>query len=85
MKYVYENIQDDFGLSLIDEKHLRYVMDVPKSMTLKRWLEIVQKITSPKEFLEYLENVIEIIKMDDDYDRRTIKQLNMCRYPTDNF
>ena len=85
MKNVYENIQDDFGLSLIDEKHLRYVMDVPKSMTLKRWLEIVQKITSPKEFLEYLENVIEIIKMDDDYDRRTIKQLNMCRYPTDNF
>ena len=58
MKNVYENIQDDFGLSLIDEKHLRYVMDVPKSMTLKRWLEIVQKITSPKEFLEYLENVI---------------------------
>ena len=85
MKNVYENIQDDFGLSLIDEKHLRYVMDVPKSMTLKRWLECVQKITSPKEFLEYLENVIEIIKMDDDYDRRTIKQLNMCRYPTDNF
>ena len=85
MKNVYENIQDDFGLSLIYEKHLRYVMDVPKSMTLKRWLEIVQKITSPKEFLEYLENVIEIIKMDDDYDRRTIKQLNMCRYPTDNF
>ena len=85
MKNVYENIQDDFGLSLIDEKHLRYVMDVPKSMTLKRWLEIVQKITSPKEFIEYLENVIEIIKMDDDYDRRTIKQLNMCRYPTDNF
>ena len=85
MKNVYENIQDDFGLSLIDEKHLRYVMDVPKSMTLKRWLEIVQKITSPKEFLEYLENVIEIIKMDDDYDRRTIRQLNMCRYPTDNF
>ena len=85
MKNVYEKIQDDFGLSLIDEKHLRYVMDVPKSMTLKRWLEIVQKITSPKEFLEYLENVIEIIKMDDDYDRRTIKQLNMCRYPTDNF
>ena len=85
MKNVYEEIQDDFGLSLIDEKHLRYVMDVPKSMTLKRWLEIVQKITSPKEFLEYLENVIEIIKMDDDYDRRTIKQLNMCRYPTDNF
>ena len=85
MKNVYEKIQDDFGLSLIDEKHLRYVMDVPKSMTLKRWLEIVQKITSPKEFLEYLENVIEIIKMDEDYDRRTIKQLNMCRYPTDNF
>ena len=85
MKNVYENIQDDFGLSLIDEKHLRYVMDVPKSMTLKRWVEIVQKITSPKEFLEYLENVIETIKIDDDYDRRTIKQLNMCRYPTDNF
>ena len=85
MKNVNEKIQDDFGLSLIDEKHLRYVMDVPKSMTLKRWLEIVQKITSPNEFLEYLENVIESIKVDEEYDRRTNKQLNMCRYPTDNF
>ena len=52
-----EKAETEFFIS-VDEKHLRYVMDVPKSMTLKRWLEIVQKITSPIEFLEYLENVI---------------------------
>ena len=69
MKNVNEKIQDDFGLSPIDEKHLRYVMDVPKGMTLKRWLECIQMITSPKGFLEYLVHVIETIKIDDDYDR----------------
>jgi 5-methylcytosine-specific restriction endonuclease McrBC regulatory subunit McrC len=84
MKNVYERLQDDYGLSAIEENHLRYTMDVPKWMTTKTWLEYVQKITSPNEFLEYLENVIERIKVDEEYDRRTDKQLYMCRYPTDN-
>ena len=84
MKNVYGRLLDDYGLSAIEENHLRYTMDVPKWMTTKTWLEYVQKITSPNEFLEYLENVIEIIKVDEEYDRRTDKQLYMCRYPTDN-
>jgi len=44
------------------EGQLRTTMDVPKKMTTKRWLEIVQMVTTPEEFIEYLYDVFDLIK-----------------------
>ena len=44
------------------ESQLRTAMDVPKGTTAKRWLEIVQMVTTPEEFIEYLFDVFDLIK-----------------------
>ncbi len=44
------------------ESQLRTAMDVPKGTTTKRWLEIVQMVTTPEEFIEYLFDVFDLIK-----------------------